>query len=118
MKTSVKILTLVLVIVMIGALLTSCGNILSGKYVSEEIFGSRTEWEFGFSSVTLDIYVAGYEISSIEGTYKIEDDKITIEFSDEDADDEDTGKYSGTFDFEKGEDYIKIGSFGKLTKKD
>ena len=48
-----------------------------------------------------------------EGTYKIKGDKITIEFADENEDDASWSDIfqllNGEHDFEKGDDYIKIG---------
>ena len=55
----------------------------------------------------------GAEVASVEGEYSIKDDQITLTFGEED---DDAKKMNGTFDFEEGEDYIKIGTFGKFTK--
>ena len=92
MKKALKVVALAMVAVMLCAVLASCGKTLSGKYSSDEVLGTGTTFEF-------------------KGRYSIKDDKITFTF--EEADDEKTKeelkKYSGTFDFEQGDDYIKIG---------
>lgn len=99
-KNIIKIAALALVVVMLAATLVSCGG-LSGTYE-----GMGTEYTFKGSKVSIQVNVFGANIGDpIEGTYKISGDKITLTF----ADDEGADKYSGTFDFEKGDDYIKIG---------
>ena len=105
MKNTVRVIAVVLLICMLGLTLVSCGKKLSGTY-SAEVIGSGAEYEFSGSKVTITIKALGAEIASAEGKYSIDDDKITFEFESED---DDVKKYSGTFDFEEGEDYIKIG---------
>lgn len=113
MKKSVKFLALVVTLVMLCTLLASCGKTLSGKYSMEE-FGTGTTYEFSGKNVSITIKVLGAQVGdAIEGTYSIDDDQITFTFEGEDSE-----EYSGTFDFEEGEDYIKIGEIGKLTKED
>ena len=115
MKRSIKVLALVMTAVILCLTLASCGKTLSGTYTME-VLGTGTELEFKGKKVTMTVKVAGAEVGDpVEGTYSIKDDKITFEF---DSEDEDAKEYSGTFDFEEGEDYIKIGSLGKYTKKD
>ena len=106
-KNIIKIAALSLVLVMLVATLASCGG-LSGTYE-----GIGTEYTFKGNKVSIQINALGIDIGDpIEGTYKISGDKITLTFADEEGADE----YSGTFDFEKGEDYIKIG-VAKYNKK-
>ena len=114
MKKTLRVIAVVMVAIMLCLSLASCGKKLSGTY-SAEVFGSGVEYEFSGSKVTITVKVLGAEVGSAEGKYSIKDDKITFEFESED---EDVDKYSGTFDFEEGEDYIKIGTFGKFTKND
>lgn len=115
MKRSIKVLALVMTAVLLCLTLASCGKTLSGTYTME-LLGTGTELEFKGSKVTMTVKVAGAEVGDpIEGKYSIKDDKITFEFE---SDDKDAKEYNGTFDFEEGEDYIKIGTFGKYTKKD
>lgn len=114
MKKMIRVMALVMALVIVGGLLVACGKTLSGTY-SAEVIGSGVSYEFKGNKVTVTVKTLGAELGSAEGTYKIADDKITFEF---DSEDDDVKKYSGTFDFEEGEDYIKIGTFGKFTKKD
>ncbi len=115
MKKSIKVLALVMTVVLLCLTLASCGKTLSGTY-SMEALGTGSEMEFKGNKVTLTVKVAGKVVGEpVEGKYSIKDDKITFEFESEDKDAE---NYSGTFDFEEGEDYIKIGTLGKYTKKD
>ena len=112
MKRSVRILAIAMVAVMLCLTLASCGKTLSGKYEAT-LLGSGIELEFNGKKVTYTAKVLGAEAASVEGTYEIKDDKITLSFEGEDKDAE---KMDGTFDFEEGEDYIKIGALGKFTK--
>ena len=105
MKNTVRVIAVVLLICMLGLTLVSCGKKLSGTY-SAEVIGSGAEYEFSGSKVTITIKALGAEIASAEGKYSIDDNKITFEFESED---DDVKKYGGTFDFEEGDDYIKIG---------
>lgn len=113
MKNTLRIVALTMVAVILCLSLAACGKTLSGTY-SAEVFGSGVEFEFSGSKVTISLKTVGMELGSAEGKYSIKGDKITFEF---DSDDKDVDKYSGTFDFAEGEDYIKIGAFGKFIKK-
>ena len=103
--TMKKIIALVLVAVMLTMTLASCGTKLSGTY-SLEAIGTGVELTFKGSAVTITLKAVGFELGSAEGTYSIKKDKITLTF---DSDKDDIKKYDGTFDFEKGDGYIKIG---------
>ena len=113
MKKTLRIVAIAMVAVMLCLTFASCGKKLSGTY-SFEILGTGAEYEFSGSKVTITPKLAGAAGTAIEGKYSIKDDKITFEFE---GDSDNAKKYAGTFDFEEGEDYIKIGTFGKLTKK-
>ena len=112
-KTFVKVIAMALALVTLTCLLASCGTKLSGKY-SLEGFGTGVVYEFKGSKVFITLKIAGFSGEAVEGKYKIDDNKITFTFE---TDDEDVKKYDGTFDFEKGEDYIKIAGV-KYTKVD
>ena len=112
MKKSVKVLALAMVAIMLCLSLVSCGKTLSGEYEAT-LFGSGVVLEFEGKKVTYTAKVLGMEAAAVEGEYSIEDDQITLTFGEED---DDAKKLNGTFDFEEGEDYIKIGTFGKFTK--
>lgn len=113
MKKSVRILAVVMALLMVTLAFASCGKTLKGTYTAE-VFGSGVELEFDGKEVTISLKLLGAEVGSSTGTYKIKDDQITLTF---DSDNDKVEAYNGTFDFEEGEDYIKIGTFGKFTKK-
>ncbi len=113
MKKSIRILAVAMALLMVMVVFASCGKTLKGTY-SAEVFGSGVELAFEGKEVTITLKVVGAELGSTTGTYKIEDDKITLTFE---SDNDKVNAYNGTFDFEEGEDYIKIGTFGKFTKK-
>lgn len=105
MKKSIRVLALVMALTMVLFVFASCGKKLSGKY-SAEVLGTGATYEFKGSKVTITVKALGSSVLEVEGTYKIDDDKITFTFE---SDDEDADKYNGTFDFEEKEDSIKIG---------
>ncbi len=113
MKKSVRILAVVMAVLMVTLVLASCGKTISGTY-SAEIAGTGNTLEFSGKKVTITYKFLGKQVGdAVEGTYKIEDNKITITIETEDKE---IGALDGTFDFEEGEDYIKIGII-KYTKK-
>ena len=99
MKKLIKILAITLVLSMIGLLLTSCGG-FSGTYAS-----SSTEITFKGNKITI-------ETSSMkaEGTYEINGDKLIIKI-DNSTNSLFANTWEGEHNFEKGENYIKIGIF-------
>ena len=99
---AVSVICLAAILVMA---LASCAKTLSDTY-SSTVAGNGTQLEFNGQNVTVKYMLLYKEIASTKGTYSIEDDKITITLS---SDNEDINKINGTFDFEQGEDYIKIG---------
>ena len=94
--------------------LASCGG-LSGKYELDAFVASAT-YEFKGNKVTLTAEVGGFE-KSFEGKYKLvkDGDAQKIEFT---FDDKDAEKYTGSFSFEKGDGYIKIGGVKYKAVKD
>ena len=98
MKRFTKILAIALVLSMTCLLLASCG--FSGTYAS-----SSTEITFKGNKITI-------ETSSMkaEGTYEIDGDKLTIKI-DNSTNSLFTNMWEGEHNFEKGDDYIKIGIF-------
>ena len=105
MKKSIRVLALVMALTMVLFVFASCGKKLSGEY-SAEVLGSGATYEFKGSKVTITVKALGTSLFSAEGTYKIDDDKITFTFE---SDDDKADEYNGTFDFEEKEDSIKIG---------
>ncbi len=109
MKTITRILALTLMTAVLLLVLASCSGSapLDGTYKAE-VFGTGTEYVFNGKTVTLHVTVAGMVAATLEGTYEIAENKITLTF----GGDEDTAKqYSGMFDFSMDEegDTIKIG---------
>ncbi len=110
-----KVLALTLVVAMLCLVLASCG--LSGKYEATA-WGTGTELEFKGSKVYMTFKFIGMSADPVEGTYKISGDKITFDFTSDDYSDKVNNmleKFQGELDFEKGDDYIKIGGI-KYTK--
>ena len=112
-KTFVKAMALALALVTVVCLVASCGTKLSGTYEAKAI-GTGASFTFKGSNVTLKLSLLGFSGDGVEGKYEIKDNQITFTFE---SDDSDVKEYNGTFDFEKGEDYIKIGPI-KYTKVD
>ena len=111
MKKSIKIVAVAMVVLMLCLSLFACGakKTLNGEYE----MGGVT---YKFSSdetvkISYTTFLSG-QIYSIEGEYKIDEDEITFTFEDVEEDKEDDAEQlEGTFTFEEGEDYIKIGNF-------
>ena len=115
MKKTVRILAFALVAVILCMSLTACGKMLNGTYepvsTSEGVGGwlgdalnSGVEYTFKGTKVIVEITLFG-EVETYEGKYSIEDDTITFEFEDEDAED-----FAGTKTFKELENgNIEIG---------
>ena len=113
MKKSIRILAVVMAVLMVTLVLASCGKTLKGTY-SAEIAGTGNTLEFSGKKVTITYKFLGQQVGdAVEGTYEIKDNKITITVETEDKE---IGSLNGTFDFEEGDGYIKIGII-KYTKK-
>lgn len=112
--------TILVCVLLLGCVLTlaSCGKRLSGTYAGKlEVAGQSAEMSFTFkgNKVTMETKgtVLGITTStSLEGTYEIEDDKITITYE------EDGKSVTDTMTFEKGKDFIKLDGiqFDKVKK--
>ena len=112
MKRFTKVIALALVLATLTCMFASCAK-LSGAYEAT-VVGTGTRFEFKGNKVTVQFKVLGMYGDAVEGKYSIKDDQITITFE---GDDKDAKAFNGTFDFEKGDDYIKIGGV-KYTKAD
>ena len=115
-----KVLSAVLACVLVLGMmftLVSCGKKLSGAYEAEvDIALASYEVTYDFSGSKVEVtrkstlLGASFEPVVINGTYEIAEDeegKLTITFEYEGKEDEVVK--GGTFAFEEGEDYIKIG---------
>ena len=92
-------------VLLIGAL-SGCAETLSGSYRADTL-GTGAVYTFSGKDVRVDVLMLGAVVSSLEGTYILEDGKITFTFGDTES--EEGKKYSGTFDFAETETGIKIG---------
>ena len=100
-----RILAAALAIALTLCLLCACGNTLSGTYKTAELFGSYTSVTFSGSKLTISTFLAGNQVSTAKGTYKIEDGSITITLSEGES-----SELNGTLSFAKNDDgTIKIG---------
>ena len=110
MKKSIRFIAVAMVVLMLCLSLASCG----GKTLSGEYEMGGVTYKFNSDKtvkISYTTFLSG-QIYSIEGEYKIDDDEITFTFEDvEENQKDDAKKYDGTFTFEEGEDYIKIGNF-------
>lgn len=111
MKKFTKVIAIVLVLATLVCAFASCGKKLKGKYEATA-FGTGTCLEFKGSKVMAQFKLLGSYGDAIEGEYKIKDGKITLTFK---GDDKNAEALEGTFDFEEGDNYIKIGLI-KYTK--
>ncbi len=108
MKKVIKAVAVLALALIVCMSFVSCGKKLSGKYEADIVI-AKVQLEFSGNKVTLKPSVFGVAGHEIEGTYEIDDDKITLTYGDEDKDAAEEYDLSGTFDFEEGDDYIKIG---------
>ncbi|MBR6052139.1 MAG: hypothetical protein IKP68_13180 [Clostridia bacterium] len=118
MKKAVKIISLALVVVIVGAMLVSCAKMLSGTYSNgigdATVLGGKSSYTFSGNKVTLTLTISVIATSTTEykGTYEITkaaDGTESIKFTFED----DGSSFSGTYSFEEGKNdtgaYIMIG---------
>ena len=123
MKKTIRVMALVLALTAVLFVFASCGKTLSGTYSAEfdiAVLKYTATYEFKGSKVTAtkvtNPLIGDSKTTTLEGTYEIienDDGSMDIKLSFETTDSE---IKSGTFDFEEGEDYIKIGLV-KYTKK-
>ena len=111
--------TLLVCVLLLGCVLTlgSCDKILMGEYKLDALVGEVT-YEFKLNKVEISVEALGQDVAELEGTFKISkndkgESEITFTFENE----ENAKEYAGTFSFEKGDDYIKIGGvkYNKVT---
>ena len=102
MKKAVRLIALALVAVTALMLLASCATKLSGTYQCDDTKILDVSLTFDGDKVTAKGKL-GIIATEVEGTYKIEGDKITITFEN------DAFKIGGEKSFEKDGDTVKIG---------
>jgi len=103
-----RILALGLCSLILLSVLAGCAETLSGTYKAETL-GTGVSYTFKGKNVKVEVLVLGSVTAVLEGTYEIKDGSITLTFGD--TENEEAKTYGGTFDFEKGEDFVKIGLF-------
>ena len=106
MKRSIRFIAIAMVLLMLCLSLASCGKTLSGKYTSDKGLFGETTYEFSGSKVEISYKSLLGTVTTVNGTYEIDDDKITITLDDGDDENKDL---AGTFAFEETDDGIKIG---------
>ncbi len=108
-----KVVSSVLVCVLLLStvfVLASCGKMLNGEY--ENALGVTLEFSGNKVTRKWDIPLVG--TTTREGTYSIEDSKITITYGD---DEENSGTYEFAHGQENGVDFIKIAGIKYEKKK-
>ncbi len=79
-KNILRVTALAVLLVMAVAVLASCGSKLSGTYVRDD--SDAVSLTFKDDKVSAEGKILGVSLK-VEGTYKIEKDKITISFGDD-----------------------------------
>ena len=122
MKKSIRIMAVVMALLMVTFVFASCGKTLKGTYEAEidlALLKYTATYEFSGSKVEISkktTVLGSVNTVTFEGTYEIienDDGSMEITISLESEDDQ---IKSGTYTFEEGEDYIKIGGI-QYTKK-
>ena len=118
MKNAMKVFALTLCLVMMVSVFTACGDV-SGEYAySSTIFGVTTTTTYKFSLFGNDVtktVTSGDTTKTTEYTYELNEEGDEITFYNTD------GEKEATWNFEQGDDYIKmglatgIGDLGMLT---
>ncbi len=108
MKKSIRILAVVMAVLTLCLVLAGCGKTLSGEYSADGGIFGETTYSFKGKKVEISYKSILGTVNTVEGEYKIEDDKITFTFAD-DEENEDAKEFSGSFAFEETDDGIKIG---------
>ena len=116
-----KIISLTLACVMIVALMftmVSCAKTISGSYQGElNVVLAKYTVTYNFDGNKVEVVhkvssiLGNAEPTTVEGTYEIAEDEagdLTITFTFPQENEDEVAK-SATYDFEEGENYIKIG---------
>ena len=123
MKKTVRIMAVVMAILMVSLVFASCGKTLSGSYEAEiDAVVIKYTATYTFKGNNVDItkktttILGTVDTVELTGKYEIaKNDDGTMEITIT-LDSEDDDIKSGTFAFEEGDDYIKIGVV-QYTKK-
>ncbi|MGM9682745.1 MAG: hypothetical protein ACI3XQ_04020 [Eubacteriales bacterium] len=112
-KSLLKITAVLMVALIVCVALASCGKTLKGTYSAEKA-QTGIELVFDGKDVKINVKALGATLASVDATYEIKGDKINISVGE--TDNEEAKALNGEFDFEQGDDYIKIATV-KYTKK-
>lgn len=125
MKKSVRIMAVALALLMVTFVFASCGKTISGTYEAEiDVVVMKYTASYDFSGSKVNItkktttILGTVDTTEFAGTYEIaENDDGTMEITIS-LETEDDQIKSGTYAFEEGEDYIKIGivQYNKVDK--
>ena len=123
MKKTIRIMAVVMAVLMVTLVLASCGKTLSGTYEAEiDAVVIKYTATYTFKGNNVDItkktttILGTVDTVELTGKYEIaKNDDGTMEITIT-LDSEDDDIKSGTFAFEEGDDYIKIGVV-QYTKK-
>ena len=123
-KTVFKLAAIMLAVVMMSCMFASCAKKLSGSYQTDATFlgqGMNVTYTFSggkFEATSKVTLLGTVNSETVNGTYEIiefDDGSMEIKL---DFEEESTAFHNGTYSFEQGEDYIKIGGikYSKLDK--
>lgn len=116
MKKTVRILALVLMLAMLCMTFASC-SMISGTYAAGTD-NTYVSYAFKGNKVTVRSVALGIEVTNATYKYSIKDNSITFTVESTEKDDKgEAKKYEGTFDFEKGDGYVKIGAVKYTERK-
>ncbi len=111
MKTTMRLISSMLLLVIIVSAIASCSPTISGTYYSGDktITNTYVQMSFSGSNVTITSFAVGKKVFETTAKYTLDNDgsKITITVP-EDADAA-AKVYNGEFAFSKTDDSVKIG---------
>ena len=81
MKNTLRVVSIVMVVVMLCVSLASCAKTVSGKYKAD-YYGSGIAMIFDGSNVEIEITAVDMVLASIDASYTIEEEKISFNFDD------------------------------------
>lgn len=123
-KRIIKLAAVMLAALMMTCMFASCAKKLSGSYETDASFlgqGMNVTYTFSgskFEATSKVTLLGSVNSDTVSGTYEIiefEDGSMEIKL---DFEEETTAFHNGTYTFDQGEDYIKIGGikYSKLDK--
>ncbi|MGM9632030.1 MAG: hypothetical protein ACI3XL_02935 [Eubacteriales bacterium] len=119
MKRTIKLVAVFMIIATLALSLVSCGKMLSGTYTYVLTEENKTTYEFSGNKFTRTVTIGGFgfeKSTSVEGTYKIEEDQdkadaLVIILTYEKDGEETSETHSFVEGEENGTKYIKIDGY-------